>query len=43
MNIRLPVLLMRSVALLFLLFLFYAIEKGVCWVVILLGRWLRSP
>jgi hypothetical protein len=40
LNIRLPVLLMRSVA---LLFLFYAIEKGVCWVVILLGRWLRSP
>jgi hypothetical protein len=32
---------MRSVA--FHLFLFYAIEKGVCWVVILLGRWLRSP
>jgi hypothetical protein len=31
---------MRSVV---FLFLFYAIEKGVCWVVILLGRWLRSP
>jgi len=32
---------MRSVAFLFLLF--YAIEKGVCRVVILLGSWLRSP
>jgi hypothetical protein len=33
---------MRSVAFLFFLFLFfYAIEKGVCWVVILLSRWLR--
>jgi hypothetical protein len=30
---------MRSVAFLF----FYAIEKGVCWIIILLSRWLRSP
>ena len=45
MNPRMPVLLMRSVAFRFFLFLFsfYTIEEGVCWLVILLSRWLRSP